>query len=580
MTLTTASNVPATGQPTSGAWIARYRLLLGVIVCAHLPLVFLHLRHLWGHPHYQFFPFLLVAVGLLLWHRWLDDQAAKLAAPLSERWLLLSGLVLLASAVAVFSPWLGFVAAILTTAGVLTYFAGHAFWTHLGSVWVLLWVLVPPPFGLDLRLIEWLQTFTSLAASFVLDQCGVLHLLAGNIIELPGHQLFVEEACSGIQSVFALMSCVALFVVWSRRHVATALLLVASAVFWAGLFNIVRVATVALALAWWEYDLSMGWQHELLGIVIFAMALAMVLSTDRLLCILSSAWGLVSWRVQRRQKRRKFRGRRHRRRDSIGHDASPAAAPNRKKNASTRTQAATALWRSPIVIGVFGCLMVLQILILVVPQDSTIRLSKATASLDRSVLPEQQDEWKLVDYTTEKRELRSEFGQHSKVWSYRSSFGSTVVSFDYPFEGWHEVTRCYRSQGWNVLNRTVNGGQPAVESGAPSYVEVELSKPTGEYGYLLFNLFDDDGRPVRSPPSAISIWSKLYYRISRSPLFQLLRKSSLAAADSDAVTYQVQVLVSTDFRLSPVQRNEARSQFMNFNSIFRDYWGNTREDLP
>ena len=65
--------------------------------------------------------------------------------------------------------------------------------------WLLLLLVVPPPLKIDYRLITWLQSFTSDSSSLVLEALGVNHMMQGNLLELPGRLLMVEQACSGIR---------------------------------------------------------------------------------------------------------------------------------------------------------------------------------------------------------------------------------------------------------------------------------------------------------------------------------------------------------------------------------------------
>ncbi len=107
--------------------------------------------------------------------------------------------------------------------------------------WALMWLIVPPPFRWDFRLILWLQSSTSRMASVVLDVVGVRHLMEGNVLVLPGQRMLVEEACSGVNSLLVLLSVTALFVVAARRPLLWAGLLLASSVAWAWLANVARV---------------------------------------------------------------------------------------------------------------------------------------------------------------------------------------------------------------------------------------------------------------------------------------------------------------------------------------------------
>ena len=55
---------------------------------------------------------------------------------------------------------------------------------------------------------------------------------------------------------------------------------------WAWAANVVRVATIAIAQAWFQLDLSSGWRHELLGYFTILLALAWLASTDYCLAFL------------------------------------------------------------------------------------------------------------------------------------------------------------------------------------------------------------------------------------------------------------------------------------------------------
>jgi exosortase/archaeosortase family protein len=120
----------------------------------------------------------------------------------------------------------------------------------------------------------------------VLDVVGVRHLPQGNVIELPGHRLFVDEACSGVNSLFVLFAATAVFVVAARRPLVWSALLLATSAFWAAVANTARVTTIAIAQTRYDLDLSSGWQHQTLGFTTVGLAMLMLVSTDRVLAFL------------------------------------------------------------------------------------------------------------------------------------------------------------------------------------------------------------------------------------------------------------------------------------------------------
>jgi exosortase len=251
-----------------------------VVILAHLPLFLLHLGNLWVlRPHYQFFPLLLGGIGWLLWKRW-PRWSVHVPPPWWSSGLLACGLAVLAVSALFFSPWLAAVAMVLSVGGLIGRYAVPGQWRDWLPVWLVMWLIVPPPFRWDFRLILWLQSSTSRAASLLLDVLGVQHLMEGNVLVLPGHRMLVDEACSGVNSVLVLLVLTALFVVAARRPLVWTGLLLASSVAWAWAANVVRVSTIAIAQAWFQLDLSSGWRHELLGYVTILLALAWLVSTD------------------------------------------------------------------------------------------------------------------------------------------------------------------------------------------------------------------------------------------------------------------------------------------------------------
>jgi len=154
---------------------------------AHLPLLVAHGFALWGRPHYQFFPIVLAGAGLLAWPALKAAWPGTGATPGRTTWLLLGlNWLMLATALVLDSPWLGAVAFLVLLVALVHGLGG---WTLLRATLpalIFLLLIIPPPFGLDQRLVNGLQTLTSKCGSYVLDYFGVLHLQQGNLIEVAG----------------------------------------------------------------------------------------------------------------------------------------------------------------------------------------------------------------------------------------------------------------------------------------------------------------------------------------------------------------------------------------------------------
>ena len=118
-----------------------------------------------------------------------------------------------------------------------------------------------------------MRTMATDTSSGVLDVLGVDHLPLGNVIEIPGKTLTVEAACSGIQSLYVVLAATLFFVLLTQATVLRSLMLLATAVLWVLIGNILRLVVVVGGYARWGLDLSSGWPHELLGIVILFFTL-------------------------------------------------------------------------------------------------------------------------------------------------------------------------------------------------------------------------------------------------------------------------------------------------------------------
>ena len=248
-------------MPSSIAWPAAGTVAMALIGLAHLPLLALQARQTWDHPHYRFFP--LVPIGAVL----LAIRATGRLGPLEPgpdrpvAWLLGGSWALLAGACLIGSAWLGTIAAMLVTVAVVYALGGARLLRPLLPAWGLLWLAIPP-LGLDSDVVTMLQALASGWSSPVLDTLGVFHLREGNVIRLADRRLLIDEACSGVHSLFAVLAGTIFLALWARRSLIRGIVLVAIAVTWVILGNVARIVAVAYLAASRQIDVSSGWSHE------------------------------------------------------------------------------------------------------------------------------------------------------------------------------------------------------------------------------------------------------------------------------------------------------------------------------
>lgn len=245
---------------------ADWKLCAAAAFAAYAGMLYDHARHLWARDYFQFFPVFLIAVGGLTFERIRTSAGHK-----KNRWkvgLLSTGLSVAALAAALFfgSPWLGAVSFFLF---------GNALLSQIPNArraWRLFVLLIPLPLGADRQLILKLQQISSVRAGQVLDMLGVPHLMQGTVLEFSSKRFFVEEACSGLGSIYLMLAATAFYAVLTDMRLVRAVPLLVSVLWWAIVMNILRIVAIAAGHFYFELDLSTGWQHETLGV--FAMLFA------------------------------------------------------------------------------------------------------------------------------------------------------------------------------------------------------------------------------------------------------------------------------------------------------------------
>jgi exosortase len=128
-----------------------------------------------------------------------------------------------------------------------------------------------------------LQLRASALGAALLEWRGVPALLSGNVIRLPGHALFVTEACSGLRSLSALLSLGLLAGGLWLHHPAFRALLLAAAIPLAVGLNGVRVFLTGYLVHFAGADAGEGFMHFTEGWVVFVLAFAFLAATARML---------------------------------------------------------------------------------------------------------------------------------------------------------------------------------------------------------------------------------------------------------------------------------------------------------
>jgi exosortase len=536
------------GQP-----VARLATVGVVTALAFLPLLAQHGRQMWDRPHYQFVPLVPLGAAVLLASR------LRGLGPLTPgSWLISLGFLAVSWALLLVgemltSPWFAAVAVLVLAASGLYAAGGVRLFRAALPAWVLMWLAVPPPLQLDNQLVLGLQSLTARWSSAVLDLLGVFHVMAGHVVELGGRRLLVEQACSGVNSLFAVLACTVFYVFLTRRPAVQAVLVVVAGIFWVLVANVARVVVVAVASARWGVDLTEGWRHDVLGFGLFAAALGLIWSTNRLLLFLTAP-------IQPAYVSR-----------PTTEDAPATLWPDLR----------TTWLAGPAPLLGFGLLAALHwVAVWQTPAGPAYHPNAVAAGLDRltpEALPPKWEGWPRLPVSaedfTKQRNPGSAFGEFSKMWPYAVGTGTALVSLDYPFPGWHDLTSCYTTQGWSVdaqevLHRDGPGGKPR------SLVQVQLSKPayrSYRSGHLLFCEFDRRGEFLEARRGGAHLTLETH-RNALTNWWDRVRGVPTPRAEVVTPVYQLQLFVETHAPLTADQVKHAEGLFLHALDTLRAGW--------
>ena len=158
--------------------------------------------------------------------------------------------------------------------GLTVYFAGVRQVIHWWLPFTLAILSIPLPELLTQALALPLQFKASQMGAALLEMRNVPVLLTGNVIRLPGQELFVTEACSGLRSLTALISTSILMGAVLLKTPASRLVIVLLAVPIAILVNGVRVFLTGFLVYFVSPSLGTGFMHVTEGWLLFLVSLA------------------------------------------------------------------------------------------------------------------------------------------------------------------------------------------------------------------------------------------------------------------------------------------------------------------
>lgn len=552
-------------KKTEHQWdiIALLLPLLGIF-----PLLVLQAANMWEKPHLQFFPVAIGAVGWFAFRQLPKD--GKLASGVRLKISIGLGVlsfIVAAAAIWLYSPWVAYLTLITTFLSWSLTRLSETSWTRIVALAAVLVSTIPLPLNQDRKLVSELQSLSSKACGNALDGLGIPNLLQGNILQIEGHSLFVEEACSGVTSLYSLVSLGLLLGLVQNRSFVLGVTTLFLTPFFALMTNLIRLLAIAVGFQWLDIDLSKGFSHTLLGGVVFLLGVIALLSADFFIATLFST--IPKTRAERSIFRRlyntlvgwpgvRFEEIAATTQDEDGETIEPQPA------FSNRISFATYSWIPYVAVAYF---------VLMVPaaaatlneyrmneqmfSNPTVAEDIATKFPGENALPQEIGTgWQKVGYRTETRETHDMNGQYSHIWVFQKGEHSIVLSLDFAFRGWHKLEECYIMTGWQEISREVNGRE---ENNSWPWLECGLVNELGLKGYLCYSFFEEKGTPYLSDMTGLG----LQRRMDRN-LWKFWNKRGNTIFP---ITYQYQLFIESGSSLGESELNELRQIFVDTRQI-------------
>ena len=284
---------PAKPFPIFGSIAARPAVLIPWAVAA-IAFVVLFLRPAqllvndwWNNPEAGHG---LLLAPIAIWQAWKRGLRADRAPAIGWGIAILLGAVLLrylsGLAAEVFTMRMSMVGAL---AGLVVFAWGWKQLLHWWLPFALLALSIPWPALITTTLALPLQFQASKMGAALLEMRDIPVRLSGNVIALPGHQLFVTEACSGLRSLTALTALGVMVGGLWLRHPLSRVVLLLLAIPVAIVINAVRVFFTGFLVYFVDPKLGDGFMHMTEGWLLFIVAFGIL--------------GLLAWAASRIENR-------------------------------------------------------------------------------------------------------------------------------------------------------------------------------------------------------------------------------------------------------------------------------------
>lgn len=491
----------------------------GLVMAAFLPALLLHFRGQLASDHLNHFPITLALVAFLAYRDMESLPAVRFRRSVFGIALLAFAAFLVAASVWLRSGWVGTMAALFVWWGGVELLGGRDARRAWRPAAILSWMLLQLPFGLDRTLIIAMQKIASTMASGWLDLQQIANAVTGVVIRTPQNDYLVEEACSGVNSLFAAATVGLFWVLYQRYGWIRSAIFLAVVACWVVLTNAVRVWAIVYADVRHGVDLTSEPGHTILGLLTFAGALALAASTDALFAFVLPT--LIRGGPDEPERR------------------GPSTVPTTVRNVALGVGLVVFLGLS---LGMFRSREVTV-------AEGNLTDASLMPTFDDGSMPSRIGLWQRADHRRIERDPSNAFGLISETFTYANGDEKVLISLDGPYDSWHDLGYCYGAIDWQLRDSQNIDLATAAGETPMRCVELNLYRGEGDRALVMYTAMDSLGRVVDPPASHGSVLRNLTNRLGISDAQQ-----TVSGEPAIPPIYQVQLFVEGGRELSPEVR--------------------------
>ncbi|MFQ5647024.1 MAG: exosortase/archaeosortase family protein [bacterium] len=127
-----------------------------------------------------------------------------------------------------------------------------------------------------------LKRFVSLSATSILKVLHYPVIRKGVLLTIGDYKLLVADACSGMRSIISLLALISLYVYLQKARLSRSAIVLLSIIPIAVVANTIRVTILALITYHLGEAAGQSYYHDLSGFLVFFIALACIITVDKL----------------------------------------------------------------------------------------------------------------------------------------------------------------------------------------------------------------------------------------------------------------------------------------------------------